>query len=154
MNATINIKGGNKLQRSMIKNTIMFCIGKLKLNRFKFTLDVVVRDLSHKHYYGVCSDTNRRHIRIDLERRNTVMEMIRTVCHEMIHCKQYLRDELQIRWDNKKNDWKYIWKGTDWSKQVLASMDCQFDLTKSPWEIEAYRDQMDLALEAFIYNKI
>ena len=50
-------------------------------------------------------------------------EFIKTICHEMVHVKQYLKGELV------EERCKRIWKGVD------HTSDSHFDY---PWEIEAY----------------
>jgi|13_taG_2_1085334.scaffolds.fasta_scaffold01197_14 hypothetical protein len=153
----IEIKGANKYQKDVIIKTVEFCAERLNLKKRKFSLVVVLKDLTKKDYYGICSmnhDTKKKEILIQLEKTNTLMEMVRTVCHEMIHCKQYVKGELKEKYDASKNDWRYFWRGTEWTKKVLASEEGKYDLTKSPWEKEAYGRQMDLAMEAFIYNRL
>jgi len=151
------IKGGTKHQKEIIVKTIEFCAERLNLKKRKFNLVVKVKDLTKNEYYGVCSmnhDAKKKEIVIELEKKNTLMEMVRTVCHEMIHCKQYVKKELTEFYDAKKNEWRYFWRGTEWTKKVIASEEGKYDLTKAPWEKEAYGRQMDLALEAFIYNRL
>ena len=72
-----------------------------------------------------------------IEKKLSFDEMVKTLCHEMVHVKQYARNEMTdnaikgvYRWRNS-----YIKENTSYSKL--------------PWEREAYRKQRTLAKYPF-----
>ena len=63
----------------------------------------------------------------------TFEEMMRTLAHEMVHCKQYFRNEL--------NGWSGSWKGTKPRNYKYGN---------APWEKEAYKRENELYEKCFI----
>ncbi len=59
--------------------------------------------------------------------------MMRTIAHEMVHCKQYFRYEL--------NGWSGSWKGT-------KPRNYKYD--NAPWEREAYKREDELYEKCYI----
>lgn len=158
INVNLTIEGGKKHQRDMIENTVFYCLEKLNIGHRKFDLNIRLKDLSKIDCYGVCGNNHdkkkRREINIDLDKNNTLMQMVKTTCHEMIHCKQYMKKELSEIWDEAEQKWRYFWKGTEWTNQVVASSRDEFDLNNTPWEEEAYEYDLEYAMEVFIYDRL
>ena len=67
-------------------------------------------------------DNNREFI-IELEKKLCLYDFVTSLIHEMIHVKQYVRNEL------KDEGLTVFWKGEDCSKIAYS---------KQPWEVEAY----------------
>ena len=103
-------------REQLIENTVQVCLNELKLNRFKgiihvkqtktrqymdgwavgyATMDKVEID-DDKIWWGIIELTNQH-----------PKDVVKTICHEMVHIKQYLRKELTM--DGMK------WKGKDTS---------------------------------------
>ena len=77
-------------------------------------------------------DTNRN-FNIELDKNIGIKDMVQALCHEMVHVKQYARNEM--------NDG--IVKGkARWKKQFIAEDTNYWDL---PWEKDAYRMEKKLA---------
>ena len=76
---------------------------------------------------GTClMQDNNRSFEIEIQKGLSFDEIVKTLCHEMVHVKQYARNEMtdsylkrQMRWRNR-----FIKKNTSYSKL--------------PWEREAY----------------
>ena len=108
-------------------------IGQL-LPRFR-TLNITVNLVTIKSdAIGFCmmQETNRD-FEIELDKKLGIKEMVQALCHEMVHVKQYARNEM--------NDG--IVKGRARWKTKYIKMDTNYwDL---PWEKEAYRMEKKLA---------
>ena len=139
---------GGELDRTLseqLTKVAGFCIKELKLTRFNAILNIIVS--KRKGYLsggvgGYCcawKEELGHHGKVwnvDIELAHVGRgEMMSTLCHEMIHAKQYLRKELSADGDK--------WKGKTFKvgpRDVFA--------LKSPWEKEAYK------LEEKIFKKL
>ena len=125
----IEVNGGNKFQRAIAEKVVGFCIKEL-LPRFR-TLEITVNIKKIKgDAVGYCmmEDSNRE-FEIEISRELSLKDFITTLTHEMVHVKQYARNEMDgcsMRWKKAK-----VKEGTNY-----------WDL---PWEKEAYRLQDALA---------
>lgn len=125
----------DSLLAEQLTKVTAFCIDFMKINRFNAIVNIIVP--KRKGYLkggvgGYCSVD-----RVELGHHGKVWEvtielanvgrgeMFSTLCHEMVHAKQYLRKELSVDGDK--------WKG----KTFKVSPRDVFAL-KSPWEKEAY----------------
>jgi len=126
----VTANGGNKIQRKICEDVANFMIGKLmprmrtldiEINLQKLTGDVV----------GWCqmNDTNRE-FTLEISKDMTIKELVTTICHEMIHVKQYARKEMN---DNLVENGQSVWRGRKVNPNTKY-----YDL---PWEKEAYRLQ-------------
>ena len=90
----VTANGGNKIQRKICEDVANFMIDRLmprmrtldiEINLQKLTGDVV----------GWCqmNDTNRE-FTLEISKDMTIKELVTTICHEMIHVKQYARKEM------------------------------------------------------------
>lgn len=127
----------NKLQK-----VFDLCSKELKLTRFKGVVHVRMprkKGLLEGRFHGLCEfdgkyETNSGKFwwsTIELANTHNVKEMIATLCHEMVHVKQFLRKELSA--DGRK------WLGKD-----CATADNPLE---EPHEVEAYR------LEKILFQK-
>lgn len=126
----VEIKGGKKFQRDIAEKVVGFMIEEL-LPRFR-TLEITV-NIKKKldgDAVGYCmmEDTNRE-FDIEVADYLTLKDFVTTICHEMVHVKQYARKEM--------TDDRMMWK-----KSPVPKKTCYYDL---PWEKEAYRLQDGLA---------
>lgn len=129
---TVEVTGGRRREREIVHAAVAFCLNQL-LPRFR-TLDIRVDLERLPDAYGYCSqaDTDREYD-ISIRRDLGLYDLISTVCHEMVHVKQYVRGELDgVRWQ---------WRKTPVSEDTVYS-----DL---PWEIEAHDMEGELAMECF-----
>ena len=129
----VEVNGGNKFQREICEKVIHHMISEL-LPRFR-TLDITVDLVKIKSdAIGFCMmlDTNRN-FNIELDKNIGIKDMVQALCHEMVHVKQYARNEM--------NDG--IVKGrAKWKNQFIKEDTNYWDL---PWEKEAYRMEKKLA---------
>ena len=129
----ITVTGGNKFQREIAEKTINFMIDKL-LPRFRtLEIEVILKKMNDDAVgYCMMQDTNRE-FEIECSRDLTLKDLVTTICHEMVHVKQYARKEMS---DN----------GFTWKKKQINEKTPYFDL---PWEKEAYKMQDKLAQQVW-----
>ena len=130
---TLEIIGGRKDQREMAHRVVGYMINTL-MPRMR-TLDITVEFANIKSdAVGFCMQTdNNRTFEIEIDKKQNFKDIVTTLCHEMVHVKQYARKEM----DDGQNTGRARWK----TKTI--PMDTKYyDL---PWEKEAYRMQDKLA---------
>ena len=93
---TVEISGGYKYQRKLCDSVINYTIKKL-LPRLR-TLEINVEltnILDDATGYCMIGDNNREFY-IEIDKKLNLKDMVLTICHEMVHVKQYVRNELGI----------------------------------------------------------
>ena len=126
----VMVTGGKKVQRELVYETVNFCIKKL-MPRVR-TLDIEVK-LTNCDAYGYCCMTdNHKTFELEIRKSLSLYDLVSTICHEMVHVKQYYRKELA-----ENRQWK--------TRKIAETVD-YFD---EPWEKEAFRMEEKLAVEAF-----
>lgn len=129
----IDVVGGNKTQRQIAENVVYEMIKKLMPRMRTLVIRVELVDIK-SDAVGFCmqGDTNRE-FEIEIDKKITIKEMVTTICHEMVHVKQFARKEMDDGQQNGRARWK----------SKFIPMDTNYyDL---PWEKEAYRMQDKLA---------
>jgi hypothetical protein len=130
----VEVSGGKAKEREIVEATVYLCIKKLMPRIKTLEIDVTVKNM---HSYGnVMMMDGNRHFDLEIKRGLNIFDLITTVCHEMIHVKQFVRKELFVS-DEGLNTWK--------EKQFLGDIQYK-DL---PWEKEAFAKEEALALECF-----
>jgi len=128
----VDIQGTSRKKTSLIRKVIEYMMNELKLKNI--FIDVEVSNLFvNEKAYGFCSCQNVNEFLIELDQTLNVQELIETICHEMIHVKQYATGEL-------------VEKG----KKILYK-NCLYESScdSSPWEKEAYEKEIYYA-DAFV----
>jgi len=129
----IKVIGGSASQKKHIPSVINFCIQKL-MPRMNLDITVRLKDLSKTDAYGYCTsdpegDANRadrpREFELEIHKNMSLRKVLETVCHEMVHVKQYARGELYEGARTSKHRWQGKW------------LDKDPDYWDCPWEIEA-----------------
>ena len=132
----IQITGGKSSEHRLAGECVKWCIKQL-LPRYR-SLDISVRFCVMEDH-GCCyklDDEVGRKFKLSIRKGLSIYELISTICHEMVHVKQYAKKEL--RWCNRKNN--NMWKKS--IKNDIAYED-------QPWEKEAYRLEPKMAIEFF-----
>jgi len=122
--------GGVKRQRNLVTEVAHFCIEKLMPRMRSFDIEILLTKLGGAKGYCLMTDNNRT-FEIEIEKKMSDQEIITTVCHEMVHVKQYARKEI--------TDTKGYWKGNIITEDQIAVM--------FPWETEAYRLEKYLTIK-------
>ena len=122
----ITVTGGKPRQNRYVESMVQFCI-KMLMPRMK-TLDITVKLCSPKGASGYCLAEDKRTFEIEVDRTLRLRRLLETVAHEMVHVKQYARDELHV-------DYANCWKNDFYTKT---------DYWDCPWEIEAHGRELGL----------
>ena len=134
----VEVTGGNRTQRQVAENVVYYMIKKLMPRLRNIEIEVKLKKLTDDDAVGYCMMLDhRRDYLIEVSKDLTIKDFVMTLCHEMVHVKQYVRKEM--------DDWNGVavarWKGGT----VLPNTS-YYDL---PWEKEAYRLQAKLAKECW-----
>lgn len=117
----IYVEGGKRFQRKLVEDIALFCYNEMiPLIR---KCDVNINIKSMKGYEGTCLDTDEREYQIDVNKHQSLENILVTVCHEMVHVKQFVRKELYSECIFYKTHDEYL---------------------NLPWEVEAYAKQEEL----------
>ena len=138
----ISAKNGNRVQNTIARDVVRHCIKQLMPRMKTLDISVIFKKIPEKeNTIGTClMQDNNRSFEIEIQKGLSFDEIVKTLCHEMVHVKQYARNEMtdsywkgQMRWRNR-----FIKKNTSYSKL--------------PWEREAYRKQNTLTKS--YYNSV
>lgn len=88
------------------------------------------------NYLGTCLG-DRHHVEILIYRGQSFLNQMRTLAHEFIHAKQFLRGEL--------SESGTVWKGKNCSHMKYGT---------EPYEVEAFEGEDKLFLKAFPFHLI
>ena len=125
----VEVTGGKKYQRDIAEKVVYQMIEAMMPRMKTLEIFVKIRKISGDAIgYCMQEDTNRM-FTIDIANNLSLKDFITTVCHEMVHVKQYARNEMSVY-------------GRKWKKKKVDCDTAYFDL---PWEKEAYRMQDKLA---------
>jgi hypothetical protein len=136
MSITINVNLGTKSKRKLAEDAISFSIKHLipRVRSLYIEIDLIYKLLDKEQVYGDCvnNDTNDgcnpKEFLIRVDSNLSTENFLKTIFHEMIHVKQYVRKEL----------YDYVRKpGCRWKKQYFE--DKYDDSHMTPWEIEAQK---------------
>ena len=124
----IEVNGGNKFQKKTAEVVVAQMIQALMPRMKTLEIEVVIKKLTGDAV-GWCmmEDTNRE-FTIEVANNLTLKDFVTTICHEMVHVKQYARKETS-GYDKK-------WKGKMITLRLYSDL---------PWEKE-YRMQDKLQL--------
>ena len=98
---TVSAWGENEETCRLAEEVVNYCIAKL-MPRMK-TLDICVMIEEDCDAYGYCLAVDPREFVIEIKEGLDTYAMIETLCHELVHVKQYARRELPI---NGKMEYK------------------------------------------------
>jgi hypothetical protein len=126
----VEVLGSVAKEREVVENVVHWCIKKL-MPRVR-TLDIEVK-LTNCKAYGYCLMTDdHKTFELEIRKGMNLYDLVSTICHEMVHVRQYYRKEMDNshRWKSRK-----VKEDTSYHDQ--------------PWEKEAFRLEERLALECF-----
>ena len=125
----IEVTGGNKFQRETAEKVVHEMISALLPKVRTLEIDVQIKKLTGDAVGWCLMGDTHKEFEIEISKDLTLKDFVTTICHEMVHVKQYYRKEMDgisMRWKKKK----------------IADKTGYYDL---PWEKEAYRMQDKLA---------
>ena len=92
----IDTIGGNKKQRELITDVAYFCVDRLMPRMKTLEIEIQINNLKDQAVgYCMMQDDNRT-FELEVDKKLDDDELITTVSHEMVHVKQYARNELGI----------------------------------------------------------
>ena len=106
----ISAKNGNRVQNAVARSVAHHCIDKLMPRMRTLDISILFKKIPEKEYtIGTClMQDNNRTFEIEVQKGLTFDEIVKTVCHEMVHVKQYARNEMtdsfwkgKMRWRNR-----------------------------------------------------
>ena len=127
----IMVWGGDKETKDLVKEVAEFCANKLfskKLNH-RITIRIYLDRKMENAGEVWSNDEDKfrpRNFQMNLNKAKKIKELLRTICHEMVHVKQFAKNEL-VFLDKPYNKVKF--------KNEYFDCDEYWDC---PWEIEAY----------------
>ena len=122
----LNITGGRKKQRQVVEDVVKWSIKKLNLHKIR-TLNLTFSIKTLKSLYGQLQqlDDKRREFSVVLDKNVDTEDLIRTVIHEMVHIKQYIRKEMdseivgsRMRWKSKTYPYDIKYDDMPWEKEA------------------------------------
>jgi len=138
----VEVIGGTKKQRALAEDVAFWCIEKMMPKMKTLEIEIQLSKLEDDRY-GSCMEEDRNRVfHLEISKNCDRDEFITSICHEMIHVKQYARKEISD------------WNGLDqpkW-KNNLISKDCGY--WDWPWEKEAYSLEYQFADECWEKNII
>ena len=124
----ISVTGGKPNQRKYAESMVEFCV-KTLMPRMR-TLDITVKLKTPKGAMGYCLETdNNRTFEIEIDKSQSLRDLLETLAHEMVHVKQFARRELHPSKDD--------WYGKTYDPKKVSYWDL-------PWEIEAHGREVGL----------
>ena len=126
----VAVEGGNKTQREICEKVVHYMIGKLMPRMRTLDIEVQLKNLTGDAVGFCMMEENNRMFTIEADRKLGIKDLVTTICHEMIHVKQYARKEMDD------------WSGTGvarWKTKTFNAANTNY--YNLPWEKEAYRLQ-------------
>jgi len=123
------------ITRSKYKDTIeksaKFYAKKLNISKSNYKV-VIYTDsgIRSEGANGFALKTGKNSAQLGLYSRLSILQMLLTLAHEMVHIKQFVRGHYKSE-KSRNGKYKKFWLG----EQVLAKYE------KQPWEVEAYKKQ-------------
>ena len=102
----ILVKGGTRRQRNVVYDIASFCYMELIPLIRKCYIEINIKNM--KGFEGTCVDYDEREYFIDVNRKQSLEDLCVTICHEMVHVKQYIRNQLRCEDINYKTYEEYI----------------------------------------------
>jgi hypothetical protein len=125
----VEVAGGKKYQREIAEKVVYEMIAALMPRMRTLEITVNIKKLTDDAVGWCMQEDTNREFTIDVANNLSLKDFITTVCHEMVHVKQYARNEMDCY-------------GKKWKKKTIPEKTNYYDL---PWEKEAYRMQDKLA---------
>lgn len=132
----VEIMNGAQWMKILTERVIYHCIEEL-MPRMR-TLDITVEFSSDMgETAGAVLEIDKRMFEIELSEFLSFDELIKTVCHEMVHVKQYARGEMKA-----ESIGAVLWR----NEEVASDLANYYEF---PWEVEAYEMEVIL-FESFL----
>ena len=115
-----------KTKKQLVYQVVQHCFNKL-MSQYDVDIFITLKPNLNNNLNGWCQHNYRNNFEIAVDGNLPTNELIRTVCHEMVHVKQGVKNELS----NTDNKYCRVWKGVEYKNE-------------HPWEVEAYKLEKQL----------
>ena len=148
----LNIRGSNKSTRTLVNYAAWWYAEKLMGKRLMSALEINIKldrtlyKKSNMKGSAIWEDEGRRprEFTIKLDSTMSIRDILITLAHEMVHVKQWAKDEMYDYYNTPK---MVRFKGEKMHYDEV-------DYWDYPWEIEAYGREMGLFIRFCDYMKI
>ena len=132
----VRVTGGTKYQREVASKVVYWTAKKLGIHRMRtLYIQTVLSKIKNADGYCSMEDDEKRTFTIEVDKTLKLRQLIMTLIHEMVHVKQFARNEMNDYLVNGRYRWK--------SKTISQNTPYE----KMPWEREAFRLQEKLTDE-------
>jgi hypothetical protein len=137
----IRTTGGTRTSQKLIKDITRFCAENLMKKRLADTLHIRVELVDkldeNNEFDGDCcyedEDNRPKEFIIRVNGNMRLNKQLRTICHEMVHVKQYAAGEM-----------RYMWRPARHTKYKGELYPDSLNYWECPWEIEAFGREVGL----------
>lgn len=136
----VRAQGGTRKTQQIAKDITRFCAESLMGKRLVKTLLVKLEfsDLGHGEIDGDCDyeelgEYRPKEFTIRVNSNLRLNKQLRTICHEMVHVKQYATGEM-----------RYMWRPARHTKYKGELYPDSLNYWECPWEIEAFGREVGL----------
>ena len=130
----ITVIGGSSTQKKYIKSMAEYCCDMLMPRMKSLDIEIHVKDFKKDDNYGyawpVEDSLNPRSFELEINKDKRLRRVLETVAHEMVHVKQFARNELYEPSAKQGSRWNGKW--------FSPRQKCVKDYWDQPWEIEAH----------------
>lgn len=145
MTQNIKITGGNKELKARVNDVLQFAIDELDIRNGCFNLHVKLSKNFYKNnkMFGVLDaelDGVNFVMTVDIDQNKSHFEkeLLCTIIHEMVHLKQFVKEELFLDYNEEEDEIVQCWK-----EYGIGHFD-ETDYADLPWEKEAYAKEASL----------
>jgi len=121
------VDGICKKQQKLVYSVVQYCYNELTPHH-DVDIFITLKSSLSNNLNGWCQHNHNNNFEILLDSKLQNNELIKTVCHEMVHVKQGVKNELTYEYNDK---YCRMWKGIEY-------------ISECPWEIEAYQLEKEL----------
>ncbi len=122
----IEVNGGNKFQRHIAETVVTQMIKALMPRMKTLEIEVQIKKLTGDAVGWCMMEDDNREFTIDVHNKLTLKDFVTTICHEMVHVKQYSRKETcgyGEKWKGKKINPKTPYYNLPWEKEAYKMQD-------------------------------
>ncbi len=129
------------VKKNALTNLMAWLVADLKLTNAKAFVQVILTE--DKNALGQVSQIAPGYFVVTLGKRLSLEKTLQTMCHEMVHVKQYVKGKLR----NCPDTGDFIWCNMHFPRKT--------DYYQQPWEIQAFSQEILLFRRAteFFTNK-
>ena len=114
----ISAKNGNRVQNTIARDVVRHCIKQLMPRMKTLDISVIFKKIPEKeNTIGTClMQDNNRSFEIEIQKGLSFDEIVKTLCHEMVHVKQWETGEWNGDGEKEAEMLQYIMADNFWRK--------------------------------------